>query len=60
MAVEKSLAAQDLGHVGIGVVVVRDACDEELHKIVHVAILAGGAFDRAAHAGPQATAKVQG
>ncbi|MDH6702617.1 hypothetical protein P3T26_007133 [Streptomyces sp. MAA16] len=46
MAVEKSLAAQGVGHVGIGMVVVHDAFDEELHKIVHAAILAGKAFRR--------------
>ncbi|MGW5306039.1 hypothetical protein ACWERF_19150 [Streptomyces griseoluteus] len=40
MAVEKRLAAQGAGHVGIGVVVVHDACDEELHKFVHAAIFA--------------------
>lgn len=46
MAVEKSLAAQGAGHVGIGVVVVHDACDEELHKIVHAAIFAGKVLRR--------------
>ncbi|GHA84597.1 hypothetical protein GCM10010305_30450 [Streptomyces termitum] len=46
MAVEKRFAAQGVGHVGIGVVVVHDACDEELHKIVHVAIFAGEALQR--------------
>ncbi|MFG2299669.1 hypothetical protein [Actinacidiphila glaucinigra] len=46
MAVEKSLAAQGASHVGVGMVVVHDACDEELHKIVHVAILAGKVLRR--------------
>ncbi|MGW5392733.1 hypothetical protein, partial [Streptomyces koyangensis] len=40
MAVEKCLAAQGVGHVGIGVVVVRDACGEELREIVHGVVFA--------------------
>ncbi|MET9810194.1 hypothetical protein [Streptomyces halstedii] len=43
-AVEKSLAAQGADHVGVGVALGHDACDEEFHKIVHVAVLASKVF----------------
>ncbi|MFI8829267.1 hypothetical protein [Streptomyces sp. NPDC053431] len=46
VAVKRSLAAQGVGHVGIGVVVVHDACDKEFHKIVHEAISAGSVLGR--------------
>ena len=46
MAVEKSLATQGAGHVRVGVIVVHDACDEELHQFVHAVILAGKVLQR--------------
>jgi hypothetical protein len=38
MAVDKYLSASSVGHIGVWVVVVHDACDEELQKVVHVLI----------------------
>lgn len=46
MAVEESLAALGVGHVGMSMVVVHDACDEELHKTVRSAVCADSVLRR--------------
>ncbi|WP_411107709.1 hypothetical protein [Streptomyces sp. cmx-4-9] len=48
MAGEKSLAAQGVGQAGIGMVVVHDAGDEELDKVIPavIACCAGKALRR--------------